>query len=117
MQAARGGDAGGTRRRRRRHAATAQAAGHDGPVTVDVVGVTGAAGQPKLGDNQVRTLCRYGTEQAVAAGDVLFADGDQTYDLIVVLDGFVDIVKDHGRPTRRPPPPPARWSSSARWAC
>jgi len=27
---------------------------------------------------------------------VLFADGDQTYDLIVVLEGRVEVVEDYG---------------------
>jgi thioredoxin reductase (NADPH) len=56
------------------------------------------AGQPFLGERQLRTLCRYGSEQAMAAGDVLFADGDCTYDLIVVLEGCVDVVEQYGRP-------------------
>jgi thioredoxin reductase (NADPH) len=56
------------------------------------------AGQPFLGESQLRTLRRYGSEQAMAAGDVLFADGDLTYDLIVVLEGCVDVVEQHGRP-------------------
>src|SRR6201998_232828 len=54
------------------------------------------AGQPFLGEPQRRTLCRYGSEQAMAAGDVLFADGDCTYDLIVVLEGCVDVVERYG---------------------
>ena len=34
----------------------------------------------------------------MAAGDVLFADGDCTYDLIVVLEGCVDVVEEYGSP-------------------
>ncbi len=34
----------------------------------------------------------------MAAGDVLFAAGDVTYDLIVVLAGEVRIVERHGQP-------------------
>jgi thioredoxin reductase (NADPH) len=56
------------------------------------------AGQPFLGESQLRTLRRYGSEQAMAAADVLFADGDCTYDLIVVLEGCVDVVEQYGRP-------------------
>jgi thioredoxin reductase (NADPH) len=41
----------------------------------------------------------YGTEEEIAAGDVLFAEGDETYDLIVVLEGEVQIVAKSGRPT------------------
>jgi thioredoxin reductase (NADPH) len=40
----------------------------------------------------------YGGEQDVAVGGVLFADGDETYDLIVILDGQVDIVQRRGEP-------------------
>ena len=55
-------------------------------------------GRPQLGDAQIQALRRYGTEHAMAAGEVLFADGDQTYDLIVILEGQVDIVQGYGRP-------------------
>ena len=34
----------------------------------------------------------------MAAGDVLFADGDQTYDLIVLLEGSADLVEGYGQP-------------------
>jgi thioredoxin reductase (NADPH) len=51
-----------------------------------------------LGDAQLEILLRYGREQAIAVGDVLFADGDETYDLIVVLEGVVDIVEGYGQP-------------------
>jgi thioredoxin reductase (NADPH) len=41
---------------------------------------------------QLDVLRSYGTEQEIAPGDVLFDVGDETYDLIVVLDGEVEIV-------------------------
>jgi thioredoxin reductase (NADPH) len=53
---------------------------------------------PVLDAAQLEVLRRYGGEQDVAAGDVLFADGDVTYDLIVVLDGQVQIVQRLGQP-------------------
>ena len=53
---------------------------------------------PVLDAAQLDVLRRYGTEQAVAAGDVLFADGDVSYDLIVILDGQAQIVQHHGQP-------------------
>ena len=53
---------------------------------------------PALDEDQLEVLRRYGTERDVAVGDVLFADGDETYDLIVMLDGTAQIVQDHGRP-------------------
>jgi thioredoxin reductase (NADPH) len=43
-------------------------------------------------------LLGYGSERDVAAGDVLFADGDETYDLIVLLAGTADIIEGCGRP-------------------
>jgi thioredoxin reductase (NADPH) len=47
---------------------------------------------------QLEVLRSYGTEHTVSAGDVLFAEGDETYDLIVVLEGEVQIVANAGRP-------------------
>ncbi len=43
-------------------------------------------------------LRRYGREQDIAAGDVLFADGDVSYDLIVVLAGEARIIERRGQP-------------------
>jgi hypothetical protein len=42
--------------------------------------------------------CGYGSERDVATGDVLFADGDQTYNLIVLLAGTADIIEGYGQP-------------------
>ena len=42
-------------------------------------------------------LRRYGIERDVAVGEVLFADGDETYDLIVLLDGTADLIQGYGR--------------------
>jgi thioredoxin reductase (NADPH) len=53
--------------------------------------------RPLLLDAQLAVLAGYGAEREVAVGDVLFADGDATYDLFVVLAGDVDIVERHGR--------------------
>ena len=50
---------------------------------------------------QLEVLRRYGTERDVAAGDVLFADGDDTYDLIVMLDGTSEIIERYGKPGQR----------------
>jgi thioredoxin reductase (NADPH) len=54
---------------------------------------------PVLDAAQLAVLRRYGAEHDVAAGDVLFADGDETYDLIVMLDGTAEIVQGYSRPT------------------
>jgi thioredoxin reductase (NADPH) len=56
---------------------------------------------PVLDPAQIDVLRRYGTEVDVAAGDLLFADGDETYDLIVLLDAHADIVDNYGRPEER----------------
>jgi len=53
--------------------------------------------RPGLSAVQLSVLRRYGTEHAVAKGDVLFADGDETYDLIVVLEGEVEIIEHYGQ--------------------
>lgn len=57
-----------------------------------------AGKSPVLDRAQLKILCKFGTEQEVAAGDVLFAEGDETYDLIAVLEGEMEIaIENHGR--------------------
>jgi len=59
----------------------------------------GQAGRnPVLDAAQLEVLRRYGREVGMTAGEVLFAAGDMTYDLIVVLSGEARIVEDRGRP-------------------
>ena len=53
---------------------------------------------PVLDTAQLGVLRAYGSEYDVAAGDVLFADGDETYDLIVLLSGTADIIERYGHP-------------------
>ena len=53
---------------------------------------------PVLDAAELDVLRRYGTERGVAAGEVLFADGDETYDLIVMLDGTAEIIQGYGQP-------------------
>src|SRR5256714_4393811 len=55
--------------------------------------------RPVLTETDLEVLRRYGSEHDVEAGEVLFADGDETYDLIVVLDGEVEIVEGYGQPS------------------
>ena len=57
-----------------------------------------AGRNPVLDAAQLEVLRRYGTEHDTGAGEVLFADGDLTYDLFVVLAGEVRIVERHGQP-------------------
>jgi thioredoxin reductase (NADPH) len=65
--------------------------GDDGPLSQ-------AGRSPVLDAAQLEVVASYGTEHGVSAGDVLFAEGDATYDLIVVLEGDVQIVANSGRP-------------------
>src|SRR5271156_1909176 len=53
--------------------------------------------RPLLGELQLAALRRYGAELETRVGDILFADGDETYDLIVILEGSVEIVEHFGK--------------------
>ncbi len=57
--------------------------------------------RPVLSDAQLSVLRGYGTEQEVSVGEVLFAAGDDTYDLFVVLEGQVEILENHGHQDAR----------------
>jgi thioredoxin reductase (NADPH) len=57
-----------------------------------------AGRSPVLDSAQLEVLHRYGNEHDVAAGEVLFGDGDVSYDLIVILTGEVRIVERLGQP-------------------
>ena len=57
-----------------------------------------AGRSPVLDVAQLDVLRRYGSEHDMAEGDVLFADGDVNYDLIVVLAGEARIIERHGQP-------------------
>ena len=54
--------------------------------------------RPVLSGPQLEVLHRYGAEQRVAMGDVLVRDGDETYDLIVLLEGEAQIVEHYAQP-------------------
>jgi thioredoxin reductase (NADPH) len=49
---------------------------------------------PRLTDEQVALLHRFGEVQATEAGQVLFREGDRSYDFIVILTGTVTVM-DH----------------------
>jgi thioredoxin reductase (NADPH) len=51
---------------------------------------------PRLGDDAIAALEQRGARRSVAVGDVLFADGDTSYDFFVVLSGKVAIVQGDG---------------------
>jgi thioredoxin reductase (NADPH) len=53
--------------------------------------------RPILTQIQLDVLRRYGVEEEVAEGDILFADGDETYDLLVTLEGAFEIVEHYGQ--------------------
>jgi thioredoxin reductase (NADPH) len=55
--------------------------------------------RPRLSDDQLATLHRYGTVEPTTVGQVLFAAGDPSYDLIVLLEGAVEVSVVHdGKP-------------------
>jgi thioredoxin reductase (NADPH) len=56
-----------------------------------------AGRSPVLDAAQLGVLHEYGSERDLDAGDVLFADGDETYDLIVLLTCRADIIKGYGQ--------------------
>ena len=72
---------------------------------------------PVLDAAELEVLRRYGTERDVAAGEVLFADGDETYDLIVMLDGTAEVIQGYGQPSAMLIAGYGRRSSWARSAC
>jgi hypothetical protein len=49
-----------------------------------------------LSREQLELLLPYGEVRQVAAGDVLFREGDASYAFFVVLDGRVAVVDDYG---------------------
>ena len=51
--------------------------------------------RPRLSDDQLATLQRYGTVEPTTVGQVLFAAGDPGYDLIVVLEGRAEVSVVH----------------------
>ncbi len=48
---------------------------------------------PVLSPSQVGEMASFGSEKSVAAGDFLFEAGDASFDLFVVLDGEVEVVR------------------------
>ena len=55
--------------------------------------------RPRLSDDQLATLQQYGSVEPTTVGQVLFAAGDPSYDLIVLLEGTVEVSVVHdGKP-------------------
>ena len=83
----------GGRRAESRMAAPGRAGDGGGDFLVSAPGRS-----PVLDAAELEVLRGYGTERDVAAGEVLFADGDETYDLIVILEGTAEIIQGYGQP-------------------
>ena len=69
--------------------------------SVEFSGGTLSAASPLLTEEQIELLRGYGSERSFAAGEVLFRPGDPLTSFIVVLEGRVAIVDDHGRSDER----------------
>ena len=54
-----------------------------------------------LGESQLTTLRRYGQEVLVGGGEILFTDGDETYDMAIVLEGGVEVFEHLGQSDAR----------------
>jgi thioredoxin reductase (NADPH) len=52
-----------------------------------------AAASPVLSTSELSEIAHFGTERQVAAGELLFQAGEATYDLFVVLEGEVEILR------------------------
>jgi thioredoxin reductase (NADPH) len=55
---------------------------------------------PKLREDQIEILRRYGQTRKTEAGQVLFRAGDPSNDFIVVLEGEVEVIEDFAGETR-----------------
>jgi thioredoxin reductase (NADPH) len=56
---------------------------------------------PKLTEKETRSLEEFGTERAVAEGEILFSEGDRDFCFFVILDGTVEITeKSSGKENR-----------------
>ncbi|MEZ3160615.1 FAD-dependent oxidoreductase [Microbacterium sp. BWT-B31] len=50
--------------------------------------------QPALTDAQWSRLCAFGTPESVEAGQYVFRSGDRDYDLVLVDEGEIEVVRD-----------------------
>jgi thioredoxin reductase (NADPH) len=55
---------------------------------------------PRLSDEQIASLARHGERRRVERGDVLYREGDESYDFFVVLAGKVAMVEEYGQEDR-----------------
>jgi len=56
---------------------------------------------PRLTDEQIETLARYGQRRPVRPGQVLLAEGEPSTEFFVVLAGKVAVVEGHGTAEER----------------
>jgi thioredoxin reductase (NADPH) len=61
-------------------------------MTDDALSAADPQAAPKLNDEQLALLARFGERRRIEVGDVLYADGDASYDFFVVLSGVVEVV-------------------------
>src|SRR5258706_12426325 len=56
---------------------------------------------PRLSEDMARRVARYGPEELLKAGDIVFARGQRGRDFFLVLDGSIEIfdTEDHGKST------------------
>lgn len=59
-------------------------------------GTPDSLGGPLLTASQLQEMAAFGSERAVAAGELLFEAGEASLDLFVVLEGEVEIVRSEG---------------------
>jgi CRP-like cAMP-binding protein len=50
---------------------------------------------PVLSPSQLAEMASFGSEMPVASGDLLFEAGDASFDLFVVLEGEVEVVRSN----------------------
>jgi thioredoxin reductase (NADPH) len=83
------------------HGATAASPGEaaSGAAVEETPDLHGAL--PRLSDAQIQVLLPYGERRPIAAGEVLFREGDRPSELVVVLDGMVALVDGLGRDDER----------------
>jgi thioredoxin reductase (NADPH) len=55
---------------------------------------------PRLTDEQIETLSEHGERRPTRSGEVLFREGDRSYDFFVILEGLVAIVEGYGNEER-----------------
>lgn len=59
-----------------------------------------SAAFPTLTEEQLRVLRRYGEIRKVREGEILFEEGDPSYDFFVILSGEVEIIENFGEESR-----------------